>query len=638
MENADAADGDTLTNFQEQQVHSDPRNADTDDDGVNDDVEAAQFTSPAHSMSQVPRSAANRSGYVARALDLSSISSTGTTLPHAERFDSLADSWTVEYWIQLKEDTTGVVLGAQVSGDVVLEIGMNAGQPYAEYLTSTNQTVRAGDDYFTAFGTGEWHHVAVSYDSDLQALALYVDGLLWKSQSNAQPIEVPVDEDPTVYLGGNGNASSNFSSGLLDEVRVWNIARTAGQVEAMRDHMVLEGDDDLQAYYRFDDGGSSIEDFRVPLRADGIGKSYTISGTVVEVDAAALTFGGHRMPVAQRTIFDDANLDLVPDWYGAVQLPTAPSSATRPDGEGHADDNDDNSAQTDDGADGRALLPSYSWGGHLSLVDANGDGILDLDVDADSDGLANGDELILGLLPLVADTDDDGVSDGDEVLGGSDPRDQFSPVKELALAVNGSSYATLPLSSRFALPTWTIEAWVYPTAASAGSIVQRTVGGNNFKVGVEADGRIFVTFDARDGSGGVTLWSQATEQVDEPSPAATAQVDEWTHVAASFSAASNVLTLTLNGVESTTANSLKKPVLNGAGPVYTRIGEGLAASLMKFVFGRQCVVRLRFKLRWSRLSLARKQAWLPTTGSMMVERPMRPKLRQLQTLLPSSIG
>jgi hypothetical protein len=43
-------------------------------------------------------------------------------------------------------------------------------------------------------------------------------------------------------------------------------------------------------------------------------------------------------------------------------------------------------------------------------------------VDADSDGLTDDEEIVLGTDPLVADTDSDGLSDGDEVnIHGTDP-------------------------------------------------------------------------------------------------------------------------------------------------------------------------------------------------------------------------
>ena len=47
-------------------------------------------------------------------------------------------------------------------------------------------------------------------------------------------------------------------------------------------------------------------------------------------------------------------------------------------------------------------------------------------IDADSDGLTDGDELVKGTDPFYPDSDGDGASDGDEVAAGTDPTDASS--------------------------------------------------------------------------------------------------------------------------------------------------------------------------------------------------------------------
>ena len=58
--------------------------------------------------------------------------------------------------------------------------------------------------------------------------------------------------------------------------------------------------------------------------------------------------------------------------------------------------------------------------------DTDGDGTLDGDEDADSDGLTNLEELTGGTEPLAPDTDGDGFEDGYERLAGTDPLDDQS--------------------------------------------------------------------------------------------------------------------------------------------------------------------------------------------------------------------
>ena len=117
-----------------------------------------------------------------------------------------------------------------------------------------NQSVSAS----TSSLSSGWHHFAGTYGGG--NLRIYVDGVEGTpltSLSGSIQYDVAV---PTT-LGADPNASAplydDFFSGQLDEVRIWNTARTATEI---RDNMfrTLDGDESgLQAYYRFDQYNAS---------------------------------------------------------------------------------------------------------------------------------------------------------------------------------------------------------------------------------------------------------------------------------------------------------------------------------------------------------------------------------------------
>jgi prepilin-type processing-associated H-X9-DG protein len=116
-----------------------------------------------------------------------------------------------------------------------------------------------------------WHHVAYTFDG--RTNVLYVDGAAVDTQAN--PAD---DRTPTTVWLGSMDGSSRIYAGLMDEVRVWTVARTAAQVAADRAHAAPGAVPGLVAYWTCDDIGSGG---RV-LDASGNGNTITLGDGVAE--------------------------------------------------------------------------------------------------------------------------------------------------------------------------------------------------------------------------------------------------------------------------------------------------------------------------------------------------------------------
>ena len=77
---------------------------------------------------------------------------------------------------------------------------------------------------------GAWHHAAATFDGASHALVLYLDGS--PVACSTDPVGIGNNADP-VTIGSDGPTSSDtFWHGKIDDVRIWNVARSAAQIQS----------------------------------------------------------------------------------------------------------------------------------------------------------------------------------------------------------------------------------------------------------------------------------------------------------------------------------------------------------------------------------------------------------------------
>ena len=152
----------------------------------------------------------------------------------------LAVPWTAEFWVnrQAAFDDSAILLGDAVT---------------ALKLEQFQNTRRVG---FTRFGasdylfnytapTNTWVHLAFVADATTR---LYVNGIA--QDTNAATIPLPLGQ-----LGADiAGRYFNHLRGMLDEVRVWNVARSQVQIRANMQRSLSLPQTNLVAYWRFNEG------------------------------------------------------------------------------------------------------------------------------------------------------------------------------------------------------------------------------------------------------------------------------------------------------------------------------------------------------------------------------------------------
>ncbi len=115
---------------------------------------------------------------------------------------------------------------------------------------TSNYTFVTGN---TTINDGKWHHIAgVRNGTQLQ---IYVDGL---SDATAATINANpnINNSFSLTLGRylDGSIGRELFNGSMDEVRIWNTARTANEIATNRLSIITPPSSGLLAYYNFDNG------------------------------------------------------------------------------------------------------------------------------------------------------------------------------------------------------------------------------------------------------------------------------------------------------------------------------------------------------------------------------------------------
>lgn len=238
--------------------------------------------------------------------------------------------------------------------------------------------------WFTVVSTatpplGEWTHVALSWDGS--QTQLYING----SPSGAPQARTGaiVDFHATsdeLHIGNRQNPGTSSFHGAIDEVRVWNRARGALEIQtSYRSVLDASTETGLVAYWRF----SELDGTRVLDSALG---NHARLGDLATSDIPAI---GRALALPGFGLDSDADGLLDAGEYADA------TNAEDPDTDG------------DGLCDGSLVLAGVCHGAE----DTNANGQYDVGSETD---------------PKLTDTDGDGFSDGDEVAAGSDALDPAS--------------------------------------------------------------------------------------------------------------------------------------------------------------------------------------------------------------------
>jgi hypothetical protein len=178
-------------------------------------------------------------------------------LVRVQRSESLepADELTVEVWIRPDSGGSFHSRIVRIAGDFAPGYTLawqQSGDNRVQLIISqaVEGSVVAEDNVPTSTYFGEWHHIAGVYSATGDYCRLYVDGVLKDSQPGVGILQYSGSD---LGIGNFWAASNEDFDGVIDEVRIWSVARTECQIRRHMHRPLYGNEPGLVGYWRFDE-------------------------------------------------------------------------------------------------------------------------------------------------------------------------------------------------------------------------------------------------------------------------------------------------------------------------------------------------------------------------------------------------
>jgi hypothetical protein len=167
---------------------------------------------------------------------------------------NVGNAVTYEAWINPDTTLNGFIIAKWVAFQEDIQLGFT-GDKIFFYL----HNVFGGVQLFSSplVPLHQYTHIAATYDASSGIAKLYINGVFDTSKSVFSGVS---NSTGNLYFGFNpvrGDFIAPFK-GIIDEVRIWNIARTESEIQSTMNQSLNGNEEGLIAYWKFDEGTGTI--------------------------------------------------------------------------------------------------------------------------------------------------------------------------------------------------------------------------------------------------------------------------------------------------------------------------------------------------------------------------------------------
>jgi hypothetical protein len=191
--------------------------------------------------------------------------------PSATELNTVGD-WTLETWFRdesaggYNHNVTYIAIkgDTNANGEAPYLMGISYNSLFAGQRTGwTNYTIATS---LAGVSTNAWHHAAATFVAGTRQLTLYIDGV--QAAQGILAARTTTGNGLPVEIGRNGTTGM-YWQGKLDDLRVWNVARSAGEILANYQAEIGTAPATLVGNWKFDEvsGTSAADSTATPQNA-----------------------------------------------------------------------------------------------------------------------------------------------------------------------------------------------------------------------------------------------------------------------------------------------------------------------------------------------------------------------------------
>jgi hypothetical protein len=167
---------------------------------------------------------------------------------------NVGNAVTYEAWINPDTTSGGFIIAKWVAFAEDIQLGFSVNK-ISFYLHDVFGGVQLYSSPFVPLH--QYTHIAATYDASAGIARIYINGVFDTSKIVGSSVS---NSTGNLYFGFNPVRSDFVApfKGIIDEVRIWNIARTESEIQSTMNQSLNGNETGLIGYWKFDEGTGTI--------------------------------------------------------------------------------------------------------------------------------------------------------------------------------------------------------------------------------------------------------------------------------------------------------------------------------------------------------------------------------------------